>query len=66
MTIRNWVKFAFWALLIGGVVTAVASLIIRWDFYQPYLENGEIVEFCGKKRVLLRHYRLEKRDEKRV
>lgn len=25
-----------------------------------------LVEFCGKKRVLLRHYRLEKRDEKRV
>ncbi|AWE09045.1 KinB-signaling pathway activation protein [Lysinibacillus sp. 2017] len=47
MTIRNWVKFAFWALLIGGIVNAVASLIIRWDFYQPYLVNGEIVEFLA-------------------
>ncbi len=47
MTIRNWVKFAFWALLIGGIVNAVASLIIRWDFYQPYLANGEIVEFLA-------------------
>ncbi|WP_342574425.1 KinB-signaling pathway activation protein [Solibacillus sp. FSL K6-1781] len=45
MTIRNWVKFAFWALVIGGLVNAVASLIIRWDFYQPYLANGEISEF---------------------
>ena len=47
MTIRNWVKFAFWALIIGGIVNAVASLIIRWDFYQPYLENGEIVDFLA-------------------
>ena len=47
MTIRNWVKFAFWALLIGGVINAVASLIIRWDFYQPYIVNGEIIEFLA-------------------
>ena len=47
MTIRNWVKFAFWALLIGGIVNAVASLIIRWDFYQPYLAEGEIVDFIA-------------------
>ncbi|HEY4623074.1 KinB-signaling pathway activation protein [Solibacillus sp. FSL R7-0668] len=47
MTIRNWGKFAFWALLIGGLVNAVASLIIRWDFYQPYLTNGEIGEFLA-------------------
>lgn len=47
MTIRNWVKFAFWALIIGGLVNAVASLIIRWDFYQPYLANGEISEFLA-------------------
>lgn len=47
VTIRNWVKFAFWALIIGGLVNAVASLIIRWDFYQPYLANGEITEFLA-------------------
>lgn len=47
VTIRNWVKFAFWALVIGGLVNAVASLIIRWHFYQPYLANGEISEFLA-------------------
>lgn len=47
MTIRNWGKFAFWALLIGGLVNAVASLIIRWNFYLPYLTNGEIDEFLA-------------------
>lgn len=47
MTIRNWVKFSFLALLIGGGVTAITSLIIRWDFYAPFLSNGEIMEFIA-------------------
>ena len=47
MTIRNWVKFAFWAMLIGGGVNAIASLFIRWNFYKPFLMNGEIGEFLA-------------------
>lgn len=47
MTIRNWVKFFFMAMIVGGGVTGVASLFIRWDFYQPYLVNGEIGEFIA-------------------
>ncbi|MEK4427437.1 KinB-signaling pathway activation protein [Solibacillus sp. FSL K6-1523] len=47
MTIRNWFKFSFWALLIGGGVNAIASLVIRWSFFQPYLANGEIGEFLA-------------------
>ncbi len=47
MTIRNWVKFAFWAMLIGGGVNAIASIFIRWDFYKPFLSNGEIGEFLA-------------------
>ena len=34
-------------MLIGGGVTAVASLFIRWDFFQPYLAAGEFVEFIA-------------------
>ena len=45
MTIRNWVKFFFNALLIGGSVTAIAGLIVRWEFFSAYLSNGEITEF---------------------
>ncbi|MHA6259232.1 KinB-signaling pathway activation protein [Sporosarcina sp. CAU 1771] len=45
MTIRNWVKFFFKALLIGGFVTAVLGLIVRWDFFSGYLEAGEWWEF---------------------
>ncbi len=47
MTIRNWFKFFVMTMLIGGGVTAVASLFIRWDFFQPYLAAGEFVEFIA-------------------
>lgn len=46
MTIRNWVKFFLKALLIGGVVTGVLGLFVRWDdiFSQPFNE-GQWGEF---------------------
>ncbi|WP_318616108.1 KinB-signaling pathway activation protein [Sporosarcina sp. YIM B06819] len=47
MTIRNWVKFFFNALLIGGIVTAVMGLIVRWEFFSQYLTDGEIWQFMG-------------------
>lgn len=47
MTIRNWLKFFSMCMLIGGAVTAFASLIIRWNFFWPFLSNGEIGEFLA-------------------
>ncbi|WP_342514101.1 KinB-signaling pathway activation protein [Sporosarcina sp. FSL K6-1522] len=47
MTIRNWVKFFFNALVIGGFVTAVVGLIVRWEFFSQYLSSGEIGQFIG-------------------
>ena len=47
MTIRNWVKFFFMCLVVGGSVTAVAGIIIRWNFFQPYLAEGEFGEFLA-------------------
>jgi KinB signaling pathway activation protein len=42
VTIRNWFKFALRALIIGGVVTGLMSLIVRWgDFYAQHVSNGE-------------------------
>lgn len=34
-------------MLIGGGITAVASLFIRWSFYKPFIINGEIGEFLA-------------------
>lgn len=45
VTIRNWVKFFFNGLLIGGLVTAVLGLIVRWDFFSSYIQDGEIGQF---------------------
>lgn len=47
MTIKNWVIFFTKSLLIGGLVTAIVSLFIRWDFYWPYISNFEIGEFLA-------------------
>ena len=47
MTIRNWFKFFFNALWIGGLVTAIAGLIVRWDFFSGYIQSGEIWQFLG-------------------
>jgi KinB signaling pathway activation protein len=47
VTIRNWIKFFFNALLIGGFSTAVVGLIVRWEFFSQYLASGEIWQFIG-------------------
>lgn len=47
VTIRNWIKFFLRAMLIGGVITGVAGLIVRLDFYSNLLSNGEYIEFIA-------------------
>ncbi|NQD66238.1 KinB-signaling pathway activation protein [Bacillus haikouensis] len=43
MTIRNWIRFFVHTLIIGGAVTAIASLFIRWDQYSPYVQDGNMI-----------------------
>ncbi|MGG0644046.1 KinB-signaling pathway activation protein [Sporosarcina gallistercoris] len=47
MTIRNWMKFFIRALLLGGVITGLVGLIVRWDFFYSYLSTGEYFQFIG-------------------
>ena len=47
LTIRNWVRFFLMGLLIGGVVTGVAGLIVRWEVFSVYLQAGEIGQFLA-------------------
>lgn len=47
MTIRNWFKFFFNALFIGGIVTAIVGLIVRWEFFSDLLQAGETLQFVG-------------------
>lgn len=44
MTIRNFMKFAFWGILLGGTLTSVASVFIRYDVYAPFWKSGEYGE----------------------
>lgn len=46
MTIRNWFKFFLNALLIGGLITGIFGLFIRWDdAFSKYFEAGQWGEF---------------------
>ncbi|MFJ5771374.1 KinB-signaling pathway activation protein [Psychrobacillus sp. NPDC093180] len=46
MTIRNWFKFFLNAMLIGGVITGILGLFIRWDdAFAKYFEAGQWGEF---------------------
>lgn len=47
MTIRNWMKFFIRALLLGGAITGLVGLIVRWDFFYSYLSTGEYFQFIG-------------------
>ena len=46
VTIRNWVKFFINAMLIGGGITGILGLFIRWnDVFAPAFEAGAWGEF---------------------
>lgn len=48
MTIRNWVKFALTALLIGGGITGLLGIFIRWnDVFAEAAQNGQWGEFIA-------------------
>ncbi|MDN7243791.1 KinB-signaling pathway activation protein [Planococcus sp. N028] len=46
MTIRNWVKFSLNAILIGGLITGILGLFIRWnDIFAQAFQSGQWGEF---------------------
>ncbi|TWT11962.1 KinB-signaling pathway activation protein [Planomicrobium sp. CPCC 101079] len=48
MTIRNWVKFSINAILIGGLITGILGLFIRWnDVFAEAFQNGQWGEFLA-------------------
>ncbi|MGF2614188.1 KinB-signaling pathway activation protein [Rossellomorea vietnamensis] len=42
MTIRNWIRLFFSTLMIGGLVTGISGLILRWDEFAPWFSDFEI------------------------
>ncbi|MGE7980118.1 KinB-signaling pathway activation protein [Psychrobacillus sp. NPDC093200] len=48
MTIRNWFKFFLNSMIIGGLITGVLGLFIRWDdAFAKYFEAGQWSEFIA-------------------
>lgn len=48
MTIRNWIKFAINALLIGGGITGLLGIFIRWnDVFAGAAQSGQWGEFIA-------------------
>jgi KinB signaling pathway activation protein len=48
VTIRNWIKFSINAILIGGLITGILGLFIRWnDVFAEAFRNGQWGEFLA-------------------
>ncbi|PSL29598.1 KinB signaling pathway activation protein [Planomicrobium soli] len=48
MTIRNWIKFSINAILIGGLITGILGLFIRWnDVFAEAFRSGQWGEFLA-------------------
>ncbi|GIN92341.1 KinB-signaling pathway activation protein [Siminovitchia terrae] len=42
MTIRNWLRFFFSTLFLGGIITGIFGFLIRWSEFQPYFTEMNI------------------------
>jgi KinB signaling pathway activation protein len=42
VTIRNWIRLFFSTLFLGGFVTAILGIIVRWNEFAPLFTNMEI------------------------
>jgi KinB signaling pathway activation protein len=42
VTIRNWIRLFFSTLMIGGLVTGISGLILRWDEFAPWFSDFEL------------------------
>jgi KinB signaling pathway activation protein len=44
VTSRYLVKLFFTTLLLGGITTGIVGFIVRWDEFQPYFVNLQIID----------------------
>lgn len=42
MTIRNWLRFFFSTIFLGGIITGILGFLIRWSEFQPYFTELNI------------------------
>jgi KinB signaling pathway activation protein len=44
VTSRNWVKLFINTLFIGGITTGIVGFIVRWDEFEPYFSNLQLID----------------------
>jgi KinB signaling pathway activation protein len=42
VTIRNWIRLFFSTLMVGGIVTGISGLILRWDEFRPWFMDFDL------------------------
>jgi KinB signaling pathway activation protein len=42
VTIRNWIRLFFSTLMVGGLVTGISGLILRWNEFEPWFKDFDI------------------------
>jgi len=47
VTSRNWVKLFISTLLIGGITTGISGFIVRWDEFEPFFIDFNLVEILA-------------------
>jgi len=47
VTSRNWVKLFFTTLMIGGLTTGISGFIVRWNEFEPFFADFDLVEILA-------------------
>lgn len=47
MNSRNWVKLFFSTLLVGGVTTGLVGFVVRWDEFEPFFSDFQLLEILS-------------------
>src|SRR3954454_4136338 len=47
VTSRNWVKLFINTLFVGGLTTAIVGFIVRWNEFQPYFTEFQIIDILS-------------------
>ncbi|WP_421382705.1 KinB-signaling pathway activation protein [Bacillus salacetis] len=42
MTIRNWIRLFFSTLMVGGIVTGISGVILRWNEFEPWFSDFDL------------------------
>jgi KinB signaling pathway activation protein len=42
VTIRNWIRLFFSTLMVGGIITGISGVILRWNEFEPWFMDFDL------------------------